>query len=226
MSSIVIWSGHPPLDDPWHPFEQTSAAIARTLSARGHEVVVTPVSPAALRALDGVDLVVVNTGGGGPGEPAPALAQWGAGWESFEAWHRTGGAVLGVHTAANSFPGWERWPELLGGRWVRGTSDHPEISVAVFEPAPGASSHPVLAGLTQVQAYDERYRGLDIADDVTPLLRHHTAEEYHVVGWARQSVEGAGRTLYDGLGHDARSYDSPSRAELLVREVEWLLGAR
>ncbi len=32
-----------------------------------------------------------------------------------------------------------------------------------------------------------------------------------------------GRTVYSGLGHDVRAYDSPSHAELLRRAATWLL---
>jgi hypothetical protein len=34
---------------------------------------------------------------------------------------------------------------------------------------------------------------------------------------------GPARVVYDGLGHDVRSYDSASRGELFRREVRWLL---
>ena len=35
--------------------------------------------------------------------------------------------------------------------------------------------------------------------------------------WAR---EHGGRVVYDGLGHDARSYDSPAHRDLLVPRRE------
>ena len=38
------------------------------------------------------------------------------------------------------------------------------------------------------------------------------------MGWAVGD-----RVLFDGLGHDERSYQSESRRKLLVNEVEWLL---
>ena len=42
----------------------------------------------------------------------------------------------------------------------------------------------------------------------------------HPVVWV---APGPGRIVYDALGHDVRSYDSPSRVDLLRREVRWLL---
>jgi type 1 glutamine amidotransferase len=39
--------------------------------------------------------------------------------------------------------------------------------------------------------------------------------------WARES--GPARVVYDGLGHDTRSYDSAGHVDLLRRTVGWLL---
>lgn len=219
----MVFSGAAPYSDPWHPFGETSSAIARTLSARGHEVVVREASPAALRELGDVQLVVVNSGNGGPGAEPVDASVWRPAWEAFGAWHAGGGAILGVHTAANTFRGWEEWPTILGGRWEVGVSGHPERSVAVFEPVPGAEDHPIVAGLAQVQAYDERYSDLEIAPGSRILLQHETADRFQPVVWAREAFEGCGRVVYDALGHDGRSYESSSRRQLLEREVDWLL---
>ena len=35
---------------------------------------------------------------------------------------------------------------------------------------------------------------------------------------------GRSRVVYDALGHDARSYDSAERRELLQREARWAAG--
>ncbi|MGA4507802.1 ThuA domain-containing protein [Propionibacteriaceae bacterium G1746] len=224
MSNIVVFSGVAPFDDPWHPFHETSTEIARVLD--GHDVVVRDAHPEVLASLDGVDLLIVNAGGGGPDAVVPDPADWADAYAAAEAWHGTGGAILAVHTGLNSFTGWGAWPQIIGGRWVRGTSGHPERSVAVFEPAAGADQHPILVGLDQVQVYDERYWHLAIGPDVTPLLHHETGEQFHVMAWARDPGHGQGRVVYDGLGHDARSYHSAPRRDLLHREVEWLLHAR
>jgi type 1 glutamine amidotransferase len=40
--------------------------------------------------------------------------------------------------------------------------------------------------------------------------------------WAKH--HGRGRVVYDGLGHDVRSYDSAAHVELVQRSVRWLLG--
>ena len=41
-----------------------------------------------------------------------------------------GGGLLGMHVAATSFTTMPRWPEILGGHWVRGTTMHPPLDLA------------------------------------------------------------------------------------------------
>ena len=45
--------------------------------------------------------------------------------------------------------------------------------------------------------------------------------EVHRLVWTRQN--GRSRVLYDALGHDTTSYDSPGHVALLRRAVRWLL---
>lgn len=217
MSHIRILTGHGRYTDPWHPFSETSAAVATILESQGHAVDVRLDEPDALTGLGRVDLVVVNLGGNPPVtiDPDP---RWAAVQAEFGGWITGGGRVLGLHTASNAFPDWPEWPTLLGGQWVRGTSWHPERSVATFEPCPEAVDHPVWQGCVPVTCYDERYSALTLHPNSTPLVRHELGEEWQIMGWAKGD-----RVIYDGMGHDARSYASPSRARFLVNEVDWLL---
>ena len=220
MSRIRILSGVAPYDDPWHPFPQTSAAAADVLRAAGHAVEVMDSTPEALATLDAVDLLVVNTGRGIEDGPGPDRDAWLHAFDHVTAWHDAGGVVLGLHTAANTFHDWPQWPAILGGRWVAGTSFHPPLDEARFTVVAGAEGHPALAGLEQVTAEDERYSALVVNPDSTPLLHHHHEGVEEVMGWAAE------RAVYDGLGHDARSYQSASRRQLLVNEAAWLLSLR
>lgn len=229
MTDVTILSGTGRYSDPWHPFAATSGAIADIVAAMGLDVAVRGTgSPESLTA-DDARLVVVNCGKGEePPSPDPA---WAAIFSDFGEWIDNGGRILAVHTAAATFPDWPAWAALIGGRWVEGRSSHPPFSGAVFTAAAGAEGHPVLEGLPDasgldpalagqpmVLAFDERYSGLDVAPGSVPLLTHELAGQTEVVGWAVGR-----RILYDGLGHDERSYRSTTRRRLLENEVRWLL---
>lgn len=218
MASIIILSGHGRYADPWHPFEESTSAIAETLQSWGHATELRRTTGPDVLTVDGADLVVVNSGvGADPTAPAAADPAWDEGFARFAEWIDGGGPVLGVHTAANTFNDWPGWVEVLGGRWTRGISMHPERSVAVFEAVPEHEGHPIVDDLGLVIAYDERYSFMQLGPDAVPLMQHEMADRFHPCVWQH------GRAVYDGLGHDARSYASASRRDLLRREVDWLL---
>ena len=96
---------------------------------------------------------------------------------------------------------------------------HPKQDVATILVRSGA--HPIVEGLADFTVFDERYSYLHTNPDITVLCEHYTDQQMHPIVWARQS--GTGRVVYDGLGHDTRSYDSADHVELLRRSVGWLL---
>ncbi|WP_203568143.1 ThuA domain-containing protein [Aestuariimicrobium ganziense] len=218
MARILVLSGTGRFTDPWHPLPQTSAGIADTLLEAGHDVEVRETTSPDTFRFDDVDLVVVNTGvGADPRNPVDVPGEWDEAYARLGEWVDAGRPVLGVHSAAATFTDWPRWREILGGRWERGVSSHPERSVAVFEAVPEHEHHPIVDDLGLVIVYDERYSNMDLVEDSTPLVHHETLEIFHPCVWVR------GRVVYDGLGHDARSYQSESRRDLMRREAAWLL---
>lgn len=229
--TVTIFTGLSRYADPWHPVADTSAEIARVVAGLGSDVELrTDEHPEALADLDGVDLLIVNSGGGDPERPPVYDPAWQSSFDALAAHVAGGGGLLAVHNAATAFPEWPVWADIIGTGWDRGTSGHPEISLAVFEADPSAVDHPVfdgiapLAGVTDrpaVVCHDERYWRLPLHEDITPLLGHETAGAWHVMGWARGE-----RVVYDGLGHDGRSYASAHRRRYLANEIRWLLGNR
>lgn len=219
MAKILIASGVGPYADPWHPFERTSPRIADVLRPAGHTVEIRDTDPGSLLDLTSFDLLVVNAGGGIAEGEAPSDS-FDDDLEALRRYLHGGGRVLSIHTSNGAFGQLPQWREAVGGCWGE-HAFHPDISDATFQPAPGAESHPVWAGLESVEVFDEKYSGLDIDDDVTPLVQHTTDGVTHVMGWAVGE-----QVIFDGLGHDERSYDSETRCRLLTNEVAWLMRDR
>ena len=55
---------------------------------------------------------------------------------------------------------------------------------------------------------------------IEPIAEHEEDGMRHPLIWAREL--GHSRLVYDGLGHDARSYESTAHRELLIRALDWL----
>lgn len=218
----LVLVGRGRYQDRWHDDAATGHVLAGELAASGLRAQVRGTAPAALEDGERFSLLVVVAGTG------RADAGWDGtdeGWSPFHARLHAlvaegGLALLAVHQAANTFTDSATWSSLIGGRWVPGTSTHPPIGPAVFRPVPG-EDHPVLAGLGAVEAVDERYCRLQPDPGSRVLLTTEHDGTEHPVAWR---AGGPGRVVYDGLGHDVRSWASASRRDLLRREVAWLLG--
>ena len=220
----VILSGAGRYADPWHPFAETSAALAGIVTGAGYRVEVSDDLLGGLAALEGVDLLVVNAGG--PDSPlpegavdpgAPSDAEIAAASAGFEAALARGIGVLAVHAAVGTLPEAPAFGHALGARWVDGVSWHPPIGDARVHLV---GAHPIAEGLADFTAFDERYSGLRLLEVIEPIAEHEQDGIRHPLIWAREL--GRSRLVYDALGHDARSYDSAAHRALLDRALTWL----
>lgn len=220
----VILSGSGRYADPWHPFVETSAALAGIIAGAGYRVEVSDDLLGGLAAIGDADLLVVNAGNpetplpdgvADPGEPgADEIAAAIAG---FDAAVERGIGILAVHAAAATLPEVPAFGRALGARWVAGVSWHPPIGDALVHIV---GTHPIAAGLADFTVFDERYSGLRLDEVIEPIAEHEEDGMRHPLIWAREF--GHSRLVYDALGHDARSYEATAHRELLVRALDWL----
>jgi type 1 glutamine amidotransferase len=215
VTETLIISGAGNYADSWHPFADTSARLAEVITSAGHRVRVSESVEESLLQIGSAQLAVINIGN--PTPPRPASTMIGI-QDALVAHLDGGGGLLGLHVSATTFTTMPRWPEILGGHWVRGTTMHPPLDLTRIRLHPG--SHPVAGDDAEIEVIDERYSYLDVRDDVVVLGDHEHDGLIHPMIWARE--HGAGRVVYDGLGHDARSYDSQAHRDLLGRAVAWL----
>lgn len=232
MHDAIILSGTGRYADPWHPFAETSEALAGLVREAGFTVRVADDPDAALAELgDDVRLIVVNAGdplgpnadaGAGSGaagdRSAPAEASViAAGDAALEAAIDRGVGILAVHAAASSLREHEAFGRALGGRWLRDESWHPPIGDAHVHVV---GNHAIAEGLDDFTVFDERYTGLRLIDVIEPIAEHTERGSRHPLVWAREI--GRSRLVYDALGHDTRSYESAGHRELIVRALGWL----
>ncbi|MEU8330383.1 ThuA domain-containing protein [Micromonospora sp. NPDC048839] len=211
----VIFSGEGPHADPWHPLAETSAAIANLVGDAGQVAIVTTVDHLAA-ALDGARLLVVNASADRTA-PIPEDEKFGRVLDDFLA---GGGSLLAQHSATIAFPQLATWRSTVGAAWDHGRTFHPPIGPSLIRRTDVA--HPITAGLADFEVHDERYTDLELIDgvDVETLYVHDEGGATHPLVWARTA--GSSRIVYDALGHDARSYESPGHVELLRRITAWL----
>lgn len=219
-STALVISGGGRYADPWHDFAGTSDRLAQALSELGLAAQVATLGESA-RPDGPVDLVVVNAGGGSnPRAVTESAADVLA--EELADWTREavagGKPALVTHTGSNTFYDDDRWAQLVGGRWVPGTSWHPPLAPARVQVTDVA--HPITAGMSELEIIDERYCDLQLVTAVAVLVDHEQNGARHPIVWAHQP---GARVVHDALGHDAPAYDGADRRALLAREVAWLL---
>jgi type 1 glutamine amidotransferase len=160
------------------------------------------------------DLLVVDVGNAGPGTPSEAAR---AGLRRHLA---AGRGLLVLHVSATAFPDWDEWEAVVGGRWVEGTTFHPEKGPFAVRIDPG---HPIAAGLADFETDDEAYTALRMRPGVTLLAHHDLDGEAHPLGWVHR--HGTAPVAYVALGHDGRAYDAEPTRHLVARAAAWLLEA-
>ncbi len=129
-----------------------------------------------------------------------------------------GGPLIALHLSSSSFREIPEWSDWIGGAWITGTSMHPPL--AHTHVAVRTDTHPIVAGLTDFEIFDEMYSYLALSPGNVVLATHRYEERDHPLAWARES--GSRRVVYDALGHSIRAYDSPERVRLLEREALWV----
>ena len=228
--TALLLSGTGRYADPWHPFADTSAVLAGLLGRAGFDVVIPDEVDTALADLADLadtddmalpSLLAVNVGLPRDGDPSPGTPAAAAGLSRWLASERP---MLVSHSSSTSFTDLPAWEEGLGGRWIRGTSMHPEYGPASIDVRP--CSGPVVSGIPGFELLDERYSFLRTSPDITVHATHTYEGMEHPVVWSLErrspGTGGNGRTFYDALGHDAASYQSREHREILSQAIAWL----
>lgn len=218
--TALILSGSGRYADPWHPFEETSAAIAGILEGRGFSVTIAPAVEPALAELAAEeawpDLLVVNVGLPRDGRPSPELPAANSGLAVYTAGSRP---LLVFHASSTSFVTSAVWTDAVGGFWNRGTSFHPDYGTSEVSVVTTASLW--LKSTRDFTVDDEKYTSLSVSPKVVVAASHVYNGCTHPLVWLHEREQG--RSVYDALGHDGASYASPGHVALINACLDWLL---
>ena len=234
MPTALLLTGHGPYADPWHPFAETSSALAEIATESGLVPVIRTDVDAALAELrigPLPALIIANLGRPDDGTALSADARAGLQRMLRDV------PLLALHAAANAFPDEPAWEARLGGRWVPDVSGHPPLDrfaahrVGALPAGPGtvegaAAALPAGPDLpSRIAVEDERYLHLRLAEDRHVLYAHQDDDGAPAPTiWVRGGGGAAPRTAYDALGHDLRSYDSAEHRRALRALLGWLTG--
>ncbi len=146
-----------------------------------------------------------------------------------------GKPVVGIRTASHAYSlrnnmpppeGHGSWldfdPAVLGGRYVGHHGAGPQTVVSV---APGAATHPLLAGIdvAKLTGNGSLYRVMPLEPSTTPLLLgtvpDHPTEP---VAWTNSPRHGGGRVFYTTFGH-VDDFKNPEFRRLLLHGICWSL---
>jgi type 1 glutamine amidotransferase len=215
----------------YHDFAATAAAFAGAIEPMGVQTTIVSGADAALRNIDvsNCELLTIDAllftmtqhEKYAPLREQYAFELSSGARDSVERYVREGGSLLGLHTASICFDGWAQWARILGAGWVWGQSSHPPAGKVRVERTIDGDG--IVAAAPPFEVFDEVYRGLQVAPEAEPLLRARAAsdDESHPVMWRYRY--GAGRVIYDALGHGPDSIAEPTHLSILKRAVQWLL---
>lgn len=159
--------------------------------------------------LSKVDLLVLYTTG---------HDQYGQDTAAIIDFVRSGGALVGIHNAADSFAYDPAFVALIGGKF----RTHPaqlDIATEFVD-----TEHPITRGLEPFTVLDELYLFADYDPSRVHLLaqtRSYDDDGPVPVCWTRE--EGLGRVFYVSLGHNAETQQDPKWRALFTRGVQWAL---
>lgn len=220
----VVLTGSGRYADPWHPFAATSTLLMTWLRELRPDIpLVERFDIDAELSGWGVGaalptLLIANFGLPRDGARSPLDAAATAGLQRFL---RENVPVIAVHAAVTSLIDTEDWSELIGGRWVRGTSWHPPASEFTVQPTPVASAPvavPLVGGSATV---DERYARLERRSTATVIAEHDVNGVSEPSAWLVDDRDR--RAAYVALGHDLRAYTGRPMRELFDAAVAWTL---
>jgi len=137
---------------------------------------------------------------------------------ALAAFVKSGGALAVLHAGLASYRIAGPWFETVRGGFLFHPSEHPSFRVTMLE-----TTHPALAGCSEVELKDEMYF-VRVDSSRTTRLLEVVSPDYGVscAGWAH--AIGKGRVFCLTPGHTNEVLANPGYRKLLAQGMRWVLG--
>ena len=141
---------------------------------------------------------------------------------------KEGKPLVVLHHSICAFDNWPEYVNIIGGKYfhkptVLNGKEYPACSYihdVHFRVKITDKNHPITAGLSDFDIFDETYKGYYVAPGVTPLLSTDEQSSTPVIGWAKKY--GKARVVTLQSGHDVPTFENPSFRKLLKQSIEWV----
>lgn len=148
--------------------------------------------------------------------------------KSFSECIRNGKPLVVLHHSICAFDDWPEYISIIGGKYfhkptVINGKEYPACSYihdVHFKVKIADKGHPVTAGLSDFDIFDETYKGYYVEPDVSPLLTTDELSSNPVIGWAKKY--GKARVITLQSGHDVPTFENPVFRKLLKQSIEWV----
>jgi uncharacterized protein len=205
------------IDSKAHPWKERSAAISRALSTDQRFSVRVVEDPGFLAGPEAAayDVLLLHFR---DATPLPRAAEI---CESLTRLVGGGKGLVLIHGASGAFPSRKDYRSLAGRTWGKKYGHDPRgpFTVRIVN-----REHPLTRGLSDFQADDELYFGLDGDRPIDVLATARSKKTGRDEPVAFVFPYGRGRVFSLVLGHDAKAIDMPGSAELLRRGCAWCAG--
>ncbi len=136
-----------------------------------------------------------------------------------------GKPFLFLHHSIVSYQNWNKFEEILGGKYIEKGPRVPEEELSTYDHDVWVYSKvekytPLTKGFRELRFFDEVYGNVRVSEDVTPLLKTKHPKSMEVIAWEHNY--NASKIVYIQPGHDKRTYVEPDYRKLLLQAIQYL----
>jgi type 1 glutamine amidotransferase len=145
--------------------------------------------------------------------------------EEFERLIRSGKGLLAIHVSnvmgvapdGSLDPAYAAYNRVLGNRYLsHGPGAHASRHTIEI-----IAEHPITAGVSDFEVFDEHYE-FEFADDDHVVLAQRERSDGQQIPVLYTREVGEGRVVYLAMGHDLRVWGEPSFQQLVRQSIAWI----